>query len=455
MASLAPFAGAAFKSARREGRREAQEAYAFDGLVALAGAGGGHKPRYDISVRVDLESLLRGYPLGGELCELVGYGTISAQAACDMVASGNGLLRAVLTKGRYVTGVAHPGRRATSHVATALDFVFPRCAAQGCGVRAAYLQTDHRLDWSKSRVTMFDLLDRLCPRHHAMKTNQGWALAQGTGKRPFVAPGDPRHPANSALGRPAPAPPRRRPCRRPCRNSAPHPWPADSHLHRARPAPRGGPAPGAAPRPGPSQGRGPSRPGGPALGAGATRPARRARPTIPDSPASPAWGPLEAQADQRISPGAPARRAGATLRSTVPLSSPAAPAAKAGRPSRSAGFTVRPLRSNPLRSRQRPDPCPTREPAPPASPPHPRARPTREPAPPASPPHPRARPTREPAPPAQPAPPASPPQVPPMSPLRSRSRPWSERACPQPASGAVPCACPRAPAAHDERHSLQ
>ena len=139
MASLAPFAGAAFKSARREGRREAQEAYAFDGLVALAGAGGGHKPRYDISVRVDLESLLRGYPLGGELCELVGYGTISAQAACDMVASGNGLLRAVLTKGRYVTGVAHPGRRATSHVATALDFVFPAAPprAAGCGPRTS------------------------------------------------------------------------------------------------------------------------------------------------------------------------------------------------------------------------------------------------------------------------------------------------------------------------------
>ena len=198
MASLAPFAGAAFKAARKQGRREAQEAYAFDGLVALAGAGGGHKPRYDISVRVDLEALLRGYPLGGELCELVGYGTISAQAACDMVASGNGLLRAVVTKGRYVTGVAHPGRRATSHVATALDFVFPRCAAQGCGVRAGYLQTDHRIDWSKTRTTMFDLLDRLCPRHHAMKTNLGWALAPGTGKRPFVAPGDPRHPANCA-----------------------------------------------------------------------------------------------------------------------------------------------------------------------------------------------------------------------------------------------------------------
>ena len=252
MASLAPFADAAFKSARREGRREAQEAYAFDGLVALAGAGGGHKPRYDISVRVDLESLLRGYPLGGELCELVGYGTISAQAACDMVASGNGLLRAVLTKGRYVTGVAHPGRRATSHVATALDFVFPRCAAQGCGVRAAYLQTDHRVDWSKTRVTMFDLLDRLCPRHHAMKTNQGWALAPGTGKRPFVAPGDPRHPANCAPADPLPLPPAAAPAAAPAGTGPPPlagrlPLAPGAPRPQRRPRPRGGAAPRAKP----------------------------------------------------------------------------------------------------------------------------------------------------------------------------------------------------------------
>jgi hypothetical protein len=41
---------------------------------------------------------------------------------------------------------------------------------------------------------VFDLLDRLCSRHHALKTNDGWALIHGTGKRPFVPPDDPRHP---------------------------------------------------------------------------------------------------------------------------------------------------------------------------------------------------------------------------------------------------------------------
>ena len=40
----------------------------------------------------------------------------------------------------------------------------------------------------------FDLLDRLCGHHHDLKTIDNWALAAGRGKRPFVPPGDPRHP---------------------------------------------------------------------------------------------------------------------------------------------------------------------------------------------------------------------------------------------------------------------
>ena len=41
MAALAPLADAAFEAARKEGRREAPETYAFDALVALAGGQGG------------------------------------------------------------------------------------------------------------------------------------------------------------------------------------------------------------------------------------------------------------------------------------------------------------------------------------------------------------------------------------------------------------------------------
>ena len=206
MAALGPFADKAFEAARREGRRERPEAYAFDALVALAGAGGGGAASYEVMVRVDQAALLRGYALGGEACELPGFGTVTPQAVLDMIDTGDPFLKAVVTKGKDVIGVAHLGRRPTAHQQTALDWLFPTCGAEGCGTRAGFLQTDHREDWAATHVTMFDLLDRLCPHHHRMKTHQGWALVQGRGKRPFVPPGDPRHPGRA--GRPGPRPPR-------------------------------------------------------------------------------------------------------------------------------------------------------------------------------------------------------------------------------------------------------
>ena len=74
MAAISFFAGKAFELARREGRREAPEAYAFDGLVGLATAGGTQAPKTEIMTRVDLSALLRGYPTDGETCEIAGFG---------------------------------------------------------------------------------------------------------------------------------------------------------------------------------------------------------------------------------------------------------------------------------------------------------------------------------------------------------------------------------------------
>jgi hypothetical protein len=41
---------------------------------------------------------------------------------------------------------------------------------------------------------VLELLDRLCRYHHRLKTTNGWALVDGTGKRDFVPLEDPRHP---------------------------------------------------------------------------------------------------------------------------------------------------------------------------------------------------------------------------------------------------------------------
>ncbi|MDE3206193.1 MAG: hypothetical protein KGQ66_18450, partial [Acidobacteriota bacterium] len=65
--------------------------------------------------------------------------------------------------------------------------------------RKAGLEYEHRIDWQHTHYTVYDLMDRLCWFHHQQKTNHGWMLIEGTGKRAFVAPDDPRHPRHDTL----------------------------------------------------------------------------------------------------------------------------------------------------------------------------------------------------------------------------------------------------------------
>ncbi|HTW08298.1 MAG TPA: DUF222 domain-containing protein [Acidimicrobiales bacterium] len=146
-----------------------------------------------LMVRVDMDALIRGVALDGELCEIAGYGPIPVSIVEDLIASENPFIVGLLTKSEAVVGVYHHGRHPNAHQRSALDFLYPACAVEGCPARAG-LQYDHRQDFSRTKVTAFDLLDRLCAHHHRKKTNQGWALVDGRGKRPFVPPHDPRHP---------------------------------------------------------------------------------------------------------------------------------------------------------------------------------------------------------------------------------------------------------------------
>lgn len=146
-----------------------------------------------VMIRVDLDALLRGAPLEGELCEIPGYGPVPVSVVEDLVATENPFIIGILTKSQALVGVYHHGRHPNAYQRSALDFLHPTCAVAGCSSRAG-LQYDHRADFSKTRITAFDLLDRLCRHHHGLKTHQGWALVKGRGKRPFVPPDDPRHP---------------------------------------------------------------------------------------------------------------------------------------------------------------------------------------------------------------------------------------------------------------------
>ncbi|HTW99672.1 MAG TPA: hypothetical protein VMD59_12890 [Acidimicrobiales bacterium] len=144
-------------------------------------------------MRVDLEVLLRGVALDGELCEIAGSGPVPISVIEKLARNGNALVVGVLTKGRQVLGIYHQRRRPNAYQLSALEFCYPRCAVAGCDARAG-LQNDHREDWSRTHFTVFDLLDRLCTHHHRLKTHHNWELVEGSGKRAFVPPDDPRHP---------------------------------------------------------------------------------------------------------------------------------------------------------------------------------------------------------------------------------------------------------------------
>ncbi len=130
------------------------------------------------------------------MCELAGFGPVAVSAIRDLLDTADPFLAAVVTKGEQVVGVAHLGRRPTAHQQTALEWLYPTCAVEGCSA-GTWLENDHRVDWASSHTTVLDLLDRLCSHHHDLKSLDGWALVDGRGKRPFVAPDDPRHPRNA------------------------------------------------------------------------------------------------------------------------------------------------------------------------------------------------------------------------------------------------------------------
>jgi hypothetical protein len=212
-----------FTTARRAGRTEPAEAYAFDALMALAdqpagpaadrrdaehgevdrGAGepgadllapqrlpGRLNPRYLALLRVDVQALHRGRVTGGELCEIRGVGPVPVSVAEELL--GRSVLHLVITRGVDVLNVTHLGRGPTTAQKIALAWANPGCTVEGCW--RTRTENDHREPWARTRHTRLDELDALCAHHHDLKTRSGWALVDGTGKRPMVPPDDPRHP---------------------------------------------------------------------------------------------------------------------------------------------------------------------------------------------------------------------------------------------------------------------
>ncbi len=218
-ATHGPIVDELFNTARKEDRHEPYGAYAFDALIELARRAGQPAPEPSAPepdagtdpapvkkapakaapkqnmaiIRVDHSALRRGTVEGDETCEIAGLGPIPVSVARELL--GDAVLKLVITKGVDVANVTHLGRSVTVAQQVALWWRSPCCTNIDC-TRTWRLENDHREEWSKTHHTRLDEIDPLCSHDHDRKTYEDWSLVDGTGRRAFVAPHDPRHPKN-------------------------------------------------------------------------------------------------------------------------------------------------------------------------------------------------------------------------------------------------------------------
>lgn len=167
-----------FRDARRSGRREPIEAYAYDAAEALLTSGGGTEvpagADAKIIVRVDHAALVRGRTTEGETCEVSGIGPVPVATVREWM--DDAFLAAILTKGDEVQRVVHLGRRFTAAQRTALQWQDPICARKGCSSRLG-LEYDHVEDWAATHTTRVDAAKRFCRGCHRLKST-GWTVSE-------------------------------------------------------------------------------------------------------------------------------------------------------------------------------------------------------------------------------------------------------------------------------------
>jgi hypothetical protein len=223
-----------FDLARASGHHESHQAYMVDALVAMAkascsgtsgseardpedgcgdgsdgdagedpeGAAGdagdgkaakGRRRRSDpkalMRIRVDLEALLRGHAIAGEMCSIPGLGPVPVALARELL--GDAILELVITRGTDVTTVCSDSRYVAKALRIALEERDPVCIVPGCQ-RSDPLERDHwQVDYAKKGPTRLSNLARICKWHHHLKTDCGWMLEGGPGNWRFTKPDAP------------------------------------------------------------------------------------------------------------------------------------------------------------------------------------------------------------------------------------------------------------------------
>jgi hypothetical protein len=158
-----------FRSARAEGRRDLSGHYRFDGLADLFGAvessGVTGRTKTDLLIMVNFDSLIRGFTVPGERCEIPGMGPVSVEAARSYV--GEAALKFLVSDGVDIRSVAHLGRHVGSHLRTALAWKFSSCIDCGAGLG---LELDHLEPYAKGGPTSLENLAPRCKACHREKT---------------------------------------------------------------------------------------------------------------------------------------------------------------------------------------------------------------------------------------------------------------------------------------------
>jgi hypothetical protein len=169
------------------------EAHRLDVFVELLGASGisenGRPSRPHALVVVDAAALQRGSLDHGEHCEIEGIGSVSVEAATELL--GEVMARFVIKLGRDVASVTSSTRWIPPSTAAALVVCDRSCVVPGCGKRLG-LEIDHcEVDYADGGPTTLENLARLCPEHHDMKTHGGWKLVRAEDRWRWLPPEHP------------------------------------------------------------------------------------------------------------------------------------------------------------------------------------------------------------------------------------------------------------------------
>ena len=109
---------------------------------------------------VSHDAYLRGHTIPGEVCELQGAGPVPVQVV-RVLASGDVLVKALVTDGIDVQRGVHLGRTIPAALRTAIDARDRECVIAGCHV-SRHIEYDHNIPVSEGGETSYQQIHRVC-----------------------------------------------------------------------------------------------------------------------------------------------------------------------------------------------------------------------------------------------------------------------------------------------------